>query len=77
MNRIDRMGFTSSSNLRSSMNSAPLFWLKKDPSQEPNSSHPVYPVHPCLSSLRHIPFYLMNCAPELRAQLQVVGKLED
>jgi len=40
----------------------PLFWLKKDPSQEPNSSHPVYPVHPCLSSLRHFAFYLMNCA---------------
>ena len=62
MNRIDRMGYTSSSDLRSSVNSAPFFRLKKDPSQEPNSSHPVYPVHPCLSSLRLIAFYLMNCA---------------
>ena len=54
MNRIDRMGFTSSSNLRSSMNSAPLFWLKKDPSQEPNSSHPVYPVNlKCTENVGH------------------------
>jgi len=64
------MGHTSPSDLRSSVNSAPIFWLKKDPSLEPNSSHPVYPVypvypvHPCLSSLRHIAFYLANCAHE-------------
>jgi hypothetical protein len=36
--------------------------LVEDPSQEPNRSHPVYPVYPCLSSLRRIAFYLMNCA---------------
>ena len=59
MNRIDRMGYTSLSDLRLSVNSAPLFSLKKNPSQDPNSSHPVYPVHPCLSSLRHIAFYLV------------------
>jgi hypothetical protein len=56
------MGYTSLSDLRLSVNSAPLFSLKKNPSQDPNSSHPVYPVHPCLSSLRHIAFYLVNCA---------------
>jgi len=59
------MGYRFPSDLRSSVNSAPLFWLKKDPSQEPNSSHPVYPVHPCLSSLRHIDFYLVVPAQAL------------
>jgi hypothetical protein len=56
------MGYTSPSDLRSSVNSAPIFWVKKDRSQDPNNSHPIYPVHPCLSSLLHIAFYLVNCA---------------
>ena len=54
MNRIDRMGFTSPSNLRLSVNFAPIFWLKKVPSQEPNSSHPVYPVNlKCTENVGH------------------------
>jgi hypothetical protein len=69
------MGHTSPSDLRSSVNSAQIFWLKKDPPQEPNGSHPVYPVHPCLSSLRHIAFYLVNCAyesPEWEIQIAFI-----
>jgi hypothetical protein len=62
MDEQDRQdGIQAPSNLRSSVNSAPLFWLKKDRFQEPNSS---YPVHPCLSFNRQIAFYLMNCAQD-------------